>query len=201
MTNYNELVDVKRFDAAKAAFEGLQKAEVDATAALEQATADAKAAQAAAQKAADGGASLDELLALEEQVEAANRKVSVAQRMAAGAHLRRQDGEVKRDHEVRQSHGAALNATMARFVAIRAEAIAALAKIEELKQEHIDVNAQFKALANVAKSGSPTPINTCPQLTNASGSLLMADVEWNNRLDQPHGHEWNVKTGQLRWTE
>jgi hypothetical protein len=121
--------------------------------------------------------------------------------MAAGARLRRQDGEIKRDHEVRLAHAAPLNAAMARFVAIRAEAIEAFAKIEELKQEHIDVNAQFKALANVAKSGSPTPINTCPQLTNASGSLLMADVEWSNRLDQPHGHEWNVRTGQLRWTE
>jgi hypothetical protein len=199
--DFSTLIDTKRFDAAKAAFEGLQKAEVDATAALEQATADAKAAQAAAQKEADAGASLDRLLALEADVETANRKVAASQRLAAGAHLRRQDGEVKRDHEVRQSHGAALNAAMTRFVAIRGEAIAAFARIEELKQEHIDVNAQFKALANVAKSGSPTPINTCPQLTNASGSLLMADVEFNNRLDQPHGHEWNVKTGQLRWTE
>jgi hypothetical protein len=201
MSDFNELIDQRRLDAAKAAFEALEQAERDATVALEQATADAKSAHDAAQKAADAGANVDKLLGLEEQVEAANRKVSVAQRMAAGARLRRQDGEIKRDAEVRSSHSAALNAAMARFIGIRAEAIAAFEKIKALEVEHIDVCAEFKRIATGSKVGAPTPINTCPQLTNASGQLLMSDSEFANRLDQPHGHEWNVKTGQLRWTE
>ena len=138
---------------------------------------------------------------LEADVETANRKVAVAKRMLDGAAKRRADGEIKRDADVKAAHGAALNAVMTRFLAIRAEAIAAFEKIKALEVEHIEVCAEFKRMATASKSGSPTPINTCPQLTNASGQLLMADIEWNNRLDQPHTHEWNVKTGQLRWTE
>jgi hypothetical protein len=200
MTNYNELVDVKRFDAAKAAFEALEQAERDATAALEQATADAKSAQAAAQKAADAGANLDKLMVLEEAVEAANRKVSVAQRMAAGARLRRTDGQIKRDHEVRQAHGAAMNAAFAGFLATRQEAIEVFARLEELKQQHIDIGVQFKALATAAKAGVPNLIESRRELLDSRGAP-MDEAEVANRLSQNQHHEWDSARASLRWVE
>jgi hypothetical protein len=143
------MIDTKRIDAAQAGHAERLKAERDASAAVVTATADAKAAHDAAQQAADGGADINKLLSLEEAVEAANRRLAVATRMATGATKRRADGEVTRNEEVKQAHGAAFTAGMQRFLAIREEALEAFARLEALKAEHIAVRADLIGLGRM----------------------------------------------------
>jgi hypothetical protein len=198
--NFIEMIDTKRIDAAQAGHAERLKAERDASAAVSTAAAEAKAAHDAAQKAADGGADIDKLLSLEEAVEAANRRLAVAQRMAAGATKRRADGEVTRNEEVKQAHGAAFTAGMQRFLAIREEALEAFARLEALKAEHIAVRAELIGMGRDAKSGTPNVVEQCQALLGADGKLMDAG-EWDNRLNQPQHSEWDSAAGKLRWVE
>jgi hypothetical protein len=200
MTDFNALIDSGRIEAAHAGHAKRLSDEADATAAAEKAAADAKAAHVAAQRAADGGASLDKLMPLEEAVEAANRKLAVARRMAGGASTRRQVGEVTLANEVKQAHGAAMQAGMQRFFGIREEALAAFARLEELKREHVAVRGNLMQMANVAKSGIPGLVDVCRQLINDDGTL-MDSAEFNNRLNENHHHEWDAANSKLRWVE
>lgn len=199
--SFDTLVDGARITKAQNEHAALKKAEVEAKAALEQAGKDAKAAAAAAQKAADAGADLDALMKAEEAVEVANRRLSVARRMADGAARRREQGDATLANELRQAHGAAMNSAMQRFIDIRSEALDVFAKLEALKAEHKEVRAEIGRLGNVAKAGVPNIVDVCRELVNSHDGRMMDQKEWDNRVNQNSHHEWDVVAGKLRWTE
>jgi hypothetical protein len=199
-TDYNAQVDNARITAAHATHAALIKAAVDAGAALAQAETEAKAASDAAQSAADAGGDLEAVMLLEVAAETANRKLASARRMQAGAVKRRDEGLLQRDSEVKQAHGAAMNAAMRRFVAVREEALAALLKLESLKKEHASICGDMRVMANAAKSGLPNIVEARPMLTDANGNV-MDNAEFSNRMSQREHHEWDSGAGKLRWTE
>jgi hypothetical protein len=199
-TDYNSLIDTARLEKANSDLAALQLAARDAEAAVSAAEADTASAHAAAQKAADGGANVDRLLTLEASVEDAERKLSVARRMSMGAKTRRDAGAQTHANEVKQSHGAALNAAMGRFIGLRSDAKAVFDELEKLKAEHAAVRRSFLAIANVAGAGVPDVIRNNDDLLGKVDGKLMADSEFDNRLSQRQHHEWDVAAGKLRWT-
>jgi hypothetical protein len=197
---HTDLIDTTRIETAHAAYAALLKDEAEANAAVEQATVDAKAAADKAQRAADKGADVASLMALEEFVDTANRRLTVAKRVAAGASLRRQEGVQTRSEEIKQSHGAAANSAMTRFIAIRQDAKDLIARLEELKKEHVAVKADLSHMNAQANTGLPGVIVMHNGLTDEQGNV-MNDAEWANRLNQNAWHEWDVVAGKLRWVE
>jgi hypothetical protein len=194
-------IDVKRLAAAEVAFKALEQAEADAGAELEAAKTAAAAAHAAAQSGADRGEDLKTMDALEVAVDAADRRVRTGGRLLEAARKRREAGERVRDAEVKQSHGRAMNTAMQRFIEIRGEALAAFAKLEALKDEHLAVRAAFLALATAAKAGVPNLIDANHELISSFSGQMISDAEFANRISQGQYHEWDAAAGKLRWVE
>lgn len=200
MTDFATLIDTARLRAAEDTHNSLALAVRNSEVALTKAQADAVAANATAQAAADRGADAKTLDAAEVAVDAASRAVRTAERVLQAAQKRLTDGGQTRDSEVKQSHGKAMNSAMVRLLAIRSEALAALAKLEALKMEHGEVNAQFVAMATAAKSGLPNYVDHCRALLGSDGRLMDAR-EFDNRTSQNAHHEWDGAAQKLRWME
>lgn len=199
-TDHTTLIDADRIRRANDNLAGLQLAARDAAAEVAKAEADTKAAHAAAQAAADGGAGVDKLLELEADVETAERRKAVAQRIAIATKRRLDTGVLTHASEVKQSHGQAMNAAMTRLLAVRTEALTAFDALERLQAEHREVIGQMTAMANVAKCGLPNYATIAHRLLDDNGKL-MDQREFDNRLNQLAHHEWDREAGKLRWVE
>jgi hypothetical protein len=198
MTDFSKLIDAKRIERAHGDYAALQTAERDAQTALTQAQADAKSAHSRAQAAADRGDAPAKLEAAEVAVDSAERAVRMTGRLLEASRKHRTAGEATLVNEVRQAHGAAMNAAMQRLIEIRGEAIDAFRRVEELKAEHIAVRDSFIRMAHEAKAGLPNYVESSSALIGTNGKM-MDESEFANRLSQAHSNEWNADTNKLRW--
>jgi hypothetical protein len=195
-------IDKDRIEQALRAHDQRVAEEEAALSAVAMARKAVEAAHDRANQAAVAGADLEKLTLHEQQVELAQRAVSVAERQVIGAAARRENGELARDHEMKQAHGPAMNAAFRRFLEIRSEAQDVFGRLEQLKYENRKIVAEFRQMANAAKSGVPSIIDAphAEELVRPDGKL-MDDAEFHNRLAQPAHHEWDAAAGKLRWCE
>jgi hypothetical protein len=200
MSDFEALIDADRLAKARANFDNLVAAERAAEEELSSAKAGARAAHAAAQDGADRGENAKTMDALEIAADAAERRTRTAGRLLEAAAKKREAGERVRDAEVKQAHGAAMNAAFARFIGVRSEALQVFAKLKALEAEHIAVRAEFLAMANASKSGAPNLVEARAHLLDSRGEL-MSEAEAANRLNQNQHHEWDNARSSLRWVE
>lgn len=195
-------VDKDRIEAALRAHDQRLAEEKSALASVAKARHAVEAAHDRANAQAVAGADLETLTLHEEQVEHARRAVAVAERVAIGAASRREIGEQTRDHELKMAHGAAMNSAFSRLLEIREEAKDVLNHLDALRREHRKTIAEFRQLANAAKSGVPNYVDAPDgeELVKANG-WVMDEAEFQNRLAQPQHTEWDTATGKLRWVE
>jgi hypothetical protein len=133
---FEDMVDTARIDAARKAQAALVLAERDAAAAVEKAAEAVEAAEAASVQAAHDDKPDDALEAAERLCEDAARTHAIARKKLIAARKRVADGAVAQRREVARAHARAIQAGMAKRVALVREAHAIFDRLEEAKLEY-----------------------------------------------------------------